>query len=69
MNKNKFPRGWDAKRVKRVLTHYERQTNGAAAKEDEAAFKSKRRAVVEIPRELVPVIREVLGQYQARIKA
>ncbi|MCX6031178.1 MAG: hypothetical protein NT169_18005 [Chloroflexi bacterium] len=61
-----FPLGWDEDRVRQVLSHYELQTEDEAAAEDEAAFKGKRRAVVEVPIELMPAIRELLGQYQAR---
>jgi len=37
VRKNKFPPGWDQARVKRVLTHYEGQTEEAAVAEDEGA--------------------------------
>jgi hypothetical protein len=64
MNKH-FPPGWNEERVARVLSHYENQTDEEALAEDEAAFKSKKRAVIEVPVELMPVIREVLAQYRA----
>jgi hypothetical protein len=35
---NKFPLGWNAARVARVLAHYEEQTETEAVAEDEAAF-------------------------------
>jgi hypothetical protein len=38
MNQNQLPPGWDAKRVRRVLDHYEGQSEEEAAAEDEAAF-------------------------------
>ncbi|MBM3127768.1 MAG: hypothetical protein FJ009_03935 [Chloroflexi bacterium] len=63
--KNKhFPIGWDEKRVRRVLSHYEKQTDAQAVTEDERAFKSKRRAVIQVPVELLPVIREIVAQYK-----
>ncbi len=34
----KFPRGWNAARVARVLVHYEEQTEAEAVAEVEAAF-------------------------------
>lgn len=37
MSSNKFPEGWDEARVKRVLQHYETQTDEEAVAEDEAA--------------------------------
>ncbi len=36
--KNKFPAGWDEKRVKRILDHYENQSEDEAVAEDEAAW-------------------------------
>lgn len=61
----RFPPGWDEERVLRVLSHYEKQTNEEAAAEDEAALKGKKRTVIEVPVELMPVIREILAQYKA----
>jgi hypothetical protein len=63
-----FPPGWDEKRVRRVLAHYERQTEEEAVREDEAAFKNKAQTTVQVPRELMPVIRELIRQYQSRGK-
>lgn len=37
-NENQFPPGWDEQRVRRVLEHYEGQSEGEAVTEDEAAF-------------------------------
>ncbi len=68
MSQNRFPPGWDEKRVARVFAHYKKQSDEAAVKEDESAFKGKNRAVIEVPQELMPVIGEVLGQYPARAK-
>jgi hypothetical protein len=69
MTANKhFPLGWDEERVRRVLAHYEVQTEEEAVAEDESAFE-KGRTVIEVPAELMPVIREVLAQYKARVKA
>ena len=64
-----FPAGWDEARVHRVLSHYEKQTDEEAAAEDEAAFKGKGRTVIEVPFELMPVIREIIAQYKAATRA
>lgn len=60
MNKS-FPSGWDEARVQRVLQHYESQTEAEAFAEDEAAFEA-RDTVMEIPRNLVPAVRELIAQ-------
>jgi len=69
MTNRDFPRGWDEERVRRVLAHYETQTEEEAVAEDERAFEEAGRAVIEITIELMPVIREVIAQYQARVRA
>ena len=38
MKQSKFPRNWDEKQVQQVIVHYEKQTENAAADEDEAVF-------------------------------
>ena len=58
-----YPPGWNEERVLRVLSHYERQTDEEALAEDETAFKGKKRTVIEVPVELMPVVREILAQY------
>jgi len=64
MNQNKFPPGWDEERVRRVLAHYEEQTEEEAVAEDEAAFEGGAQTVMEIPNELVPVVRELIAKHQ-----
>lgn len=41
IKKTILPKGWDDKRIKNVLSHYEAQTEEDAVVEDEAAFKDK----------------------------
>ena len=63
MNQNKFPPGWDEDRVRRVLAHYEAQTEEEAVAEDEATFENQ--VVIGVPYELVPIIRELIAKHQA----
>ena len=53
MTQNRFPAGWDEARVKKVLEHYEAQTEDEALAEDEAALRPSE-TVMTIPHELVP---------------
>ncbi len=62
MKQSKFPRGWNEERVRRVLAHYEQQTEEEALAEDEAAFEDRAQTVMEVPKELVPVIRELIAK-------
>ena len=65
MKQSKFPPGWNSKRVKRVLAHYESQSGEEAAAEDEAAFEALGQTVMEVPTGLVPTIRELIAKHQA----
>jgi len=62
MKKNNFPPGWDADRVRRVLEHYEGQTDDEAVAEDEAAFEATTHTAMEVPVDLVPRIREMIAK-------
>lgn len=59
---NKFPPGWDEERVRRVIAHYEEQSEEEAVAEDEAAFEESKQTVMEIPNELVPEVRKLLAE-------
>jgi len=43
-----FPEGWDEERVRRVLEHYEEQSDEEAVAEDEAAYESTTHAAMDI---------------------
>lgn len=64
MTQNKFPVGWSEEKVQNVLTHYETQTEDEAVAEDEAAFADETQAIMEIPIELVPLVRKLIAQYR-----
>lgn len=61
---SKFPPGWDEDRVKRVLKHYESQSEEEAVAEDEAAFDSSAGTVMNVPKELVPEVRELIARHK-----
>jgi hypothetical protein len=69
MKQSKFPPGWDEQRVRRVLEHYEQQTEEEAVAEDEAAFEDAAQTVMEVPRELVPTIRELIAKHKGSRRA
>ena len=62
MNQTRFPQGWDEERVRRVLEHYEAQSDDEAVAEDEAAYESTTHPAMEIPVDLVPQVRELLAK-------
>ena len=57
-----FPKGWNEERVRRVLEHYEAQSDEEGVAEDEAAYESTTHTAMEIPVELVPQVRELLAK-------
>lgn len=66
MRQSTFPSGWDEERVRRVLAHYEQQTEEEAVAEDEAAYEDEAQTVMEVPNELVPAVRELIAKHQGR---
>ncbi len=60
--RTKFPEGWDDARVKRVLEHYETQSEDQAVAEDEAAIEQKDQTLMEVPSDLVPAVRELIAK-------
>ena len=66
MKQNKYPVGWDERKVRRVLGHYESQTEDEAAGEDEAAFELKDQTVMVVPKKLVPEITRLIEKRRPR---
>ena len=64
MKSNNFPPGWDKERVRRVLEHYEKQTEDEAVAEDEAAYEDQTQTVMEVPVELVPTVRMLIAEHK-----
>ena len=61
MNKLRYPAGWDVERVRRVLEHYETQSDEEAIAEDEATTHT----AMEVPVQLVPAVRELIAKRRA----
>ena len=65
MKQSKYPEGWDEERVKKVIAHYESQAEEEAVAEDEAAFDTRGITAMEVPTDLVPVVRELIAKHKA----
>ena len=65
MSENRYPPGWDEKRVRRVLDYYEQQSDEEAVAEDEDRYETATRTVLEVPRGLLPAIRELIAKRKA----
>ncbi len=59
MSKQRYPRGWNESRVRRVLEYYESQTDQEAAAEIRSALEN---TTMEVPTALVPVVRELIAK-------
>ena len=61
---SQFPPGWDEARVQRLLEHYETQSDVAAVAEDEASYEATTYTAMEVPIELVPVVRQLIARHK-----
>jgi hypothetical protein len=68
MKKKDFPEGWDEARVRKVIDHYEQQSEEEAVAEDEAAFESATQTFVEVPNDLLPAVRELIAKHNGNDK-
>ncbi len=66
MKQSKFPPDWDEQRVQNVIAHYEAQTEDEAVAEDEAMLQDQSQAIMEIPVELVPMVRELIAKHYGK---
>ena len=68
MRDSRFPAGWDAERVKRLIDFYEGLSEDEQVAEDEAGIADQQQgqAVITVPEELLPEIRRLLASYQPK---
>lgn len=69
MSKKKFPAAWDESRIKKVLEHYESQGEKEAVAEDEAALDAPGQTLIEVPSKIVPRVRQLIVEHEARKKS
>ncbi len=66
MSDARFPAGWDADRVKRLIDHYEGLSEEELVAEDEANSElSPGQTIVTVPEELMPAIRQLIAAHEA----
>jgi hypothetical protein len=58
---NRYPKGWDAHSIRRLIDHYENQTEEDAVAEDEAAYHSTQHTIMAIPVKLVPEVQRLIA--------
>ena len=62
MKQSRYPAGWNEERVRKLLLHYETQTEAVAVAEDEAAFRRRDQTVMVVPKHLVPTITRMIAR-------
>jgi hypothetical protein len=67
MNEKRLPLGWDENRIRGIAQHYETQTDEEALAEDEAALNDPEQAVMEVPLDLVPAVRQLIARRVATL--
>lgn len=74
MDDQQYPAGWDAERVRRVMEHYESQTDEEGAEEDETAFKEYPpqsigiKETLSVNREDSPIVNREIARNPCRSK-
>jgi hypothetical protein len=65
MNESKYPAGWDAERVKKLIDYYEGLSEDEEVADDEAGTaEGGGQTVVMVPEELLPVVRRLLATHK-----
>lgn len=62
---NRYPKGWNRKRVQKLIDHYENQTDEEAIAEDEAAYHNAKITMMAVPVELVPAVERLIARKRA----
>ena len=65
MKKQKYPAGWDEKRIQELIAHYEGQTEDEEFADIEASREAEDVTLMAIPTELVPEVRALLARKQS----
>lgn len=66
MKSNRFPASWDEQSVRELIDYYESQTDEEAAAEHEAALSGSAATLMEVPVELVPVVRDLIARHRQK---
>lgn len=62
MKKQRFPPGWNEKRVKELIAHYEKQTEDEEFADIEASREADDITLMAIRKKLVPEVRALLAR-------
>ena len=66
MKSNKLPAGLDEESVRELIDYYEGQSDEEAAAEHEAALSGATATLMNVPVELVPVVRDLIARHRQK---
>ena len=62
--RQKFPPGWNERKVRAVIQHYDQLTDDELAREIETAPEVRDETLISIPTELLPAVQKLIGRHQ-----
>ena len=65
MKQSNYPPGWDEDKARKALEHYECQSEDDAVAEDDAVYEDSSGTIMEVPKDLVPSVRELIAKHAA----
>ena len=60
-----YPKGWNRARVEAIINHYENQSDDEAIAEAEAAYRSTKSAMIQVPIGLVSQVEKLIARKRA----
>jgi hypothetical protein len=66
VTKQKFPPGWNERKVRAVIAYYDNQTDEEGAAEIEAALETPGATWMSVPTELVPAIAGLIDEHEQK---
>jgi O-phosphoseryl-tRNA(Cys) synthetase len=62
--KQKFPAGWNERKVRAVIQHYEQISDDELAREIESAPELTDETLISVPTELLPAVRKLIADHR-----
>ncbi len=59
---NRYPKGFDRRKVEALIAHYDQQSDTDAIAEAEAAYRKRSATVIEVPVKFLPAIRKLIAR-------
>lgn len=59
---NRYPKGWNRKKIETLIEHYESQSDDEAIAEAEAAYRKRQSSLIEVPIKLLPEVRKLIAR-------